>query len=129
MSIEELRLAKTRLDVRFNYTADTAAIDHWKVTTHNGVVNDDCDGYSLTLLYILAGQSWIRFWWYLVTFQAVIWRVKSYRGNNHAVLWFRGYWTDNMEDRWYRTKDMRHTRRFPWVWPLVALKLLVGRFL
>jgi hypothetical protein len=120
-----MRKERNKIEYRFFYTKDPK-IDYWRVTTYDGPVKDDCDGYALTLLWGLAGRSWWRFWWLLITFQATIWFVKSYNGDGHAVLWYRGWWADNMEYKWYRTADMRHTRRFPMPWPSVALKLLIG---
>ncbi|QGH74699.1 hypothetical protein DSS3PM1_00022 [Bacteriophage DSS3_PM1] len=114
---------------RFTYTRDVKhPIDNWKYPKKGfDRVFGDCEDFSLQLLYDLAGQSNWRFWWYLISFQAVIWHVTSYNGNGHAVLWFRGKWADNMERTWYTTDKMRHTRRFPYLFPLVALKLIMAR--
>lgn len=91
------------------------------------LVLDDCDGFALTLLYTLADKKLWRFWWLLVTFQACFWHVTTARGAGHLVLWYRGMWADNTMSDWYVTSDMPHTRRFPWPWPAVALKLLIGK--
>lgn len=120
---------RNSVDYRFVYQPDEGSIDHWEVTKNGDVIWDDCDGFALTLLYELADRSWFKFWWLQITCQACIWHVKSYRGNGHIVLWYKGWWADNMEHKWYVSQEMRHTRRFPWIWPTVAVKLLVGKLL
>ncbi|MDE4297146.1 hypothetical protein PXK56_18335 [Phaeobacter gallaeciensis] len=120
---------RNRVARRFHYTVDPGRIDNWKVTDGDGPILDDCDGFTLTLLFNLCDRSWLKFWWTLLTFQAVIWHVTSYKGNGHAALWYRGWWADNMETGWYLTEDMRHSRRFPWLAPMVAMKLMIGKFL
>jgi len=117
------------LHQRFIYKSDPKSlIDNWRCPRKNFLkFEGDCEDFSLQLLFDISNHSWLRFWWYLLTFQAVIWHVTSYNGNGHAVLWFRGQWADNMERGFYQTNKMRHTRRFPYIWPLVILKLLLAR--
>lgn len=110
---------------RFHYTRD-GKLDHWRIHKNGTNVYGDCEDFALTLLYDLSGRSMWKFWWNQITFRAVIWYVTSYQGDGHAILWYRGWWADNMERDWYLTKDMRHKRRFPWLAPFVALKLTVG---
>lgn len=114
---------------RFIYERDPKSLlDNWKWPSKKETlwVKGDCEDFSLQLLFDLSGQSWVWFWWYLISCQAVIWHVTSYRGNGHAVLWFRGRWADNMEVSWYKTSNMRHTRRFPYLAPMVLLKLTLA---
>lgn len=129
MAVDQNFLARIYKDIRrrFHYTSDPSGIDKWVVTKDGNTIYDDCDGWALTSLYDIAGRSWFWFWFYQITFQAVIWKVKSYNGGWHAVLWYRGYWTDNMEVGWYETHQMRHTRVLPYVFPLVALKMLLTK--
>jgi len=120
--------ALDNIQSRFIYTKD-GRVDTWVVTKGNGPIEDDCDGYALTMLWKLSGENWFRFWWLQITFQACIWYVTSYNGNGHAALWYKGWWTDNMEDGWYKTRHMRHKRRLPYYAPMVLLKMFVGKVL
>ena len=111
---------------RFVYTKD-GLLDKWKIHKLPGTIKGDCEDHALTLLWELAGQSMLRFWWLQISGQACIWYVTSYNGAGHAVLWYKGWWADNMEKTWYTTAEMRHTRRFPYPAPLVALKQIIGK--
>lgn len=107
--------------------------DNWRVQDADKVFKGDCDDFSLALLWELSDKSWFKFWFYLITMQAVIWHCKTTDGQGHAVLWFRGYWADNIwstPDRgWYKTKSMPHKRRFPYPFASVALKMLITKLL
>jgi len=113
---------------RFIYTLD-GKWDTWNITKGAGPIRDDCDGFALTLLYVLAKKNLIRFWFYVLTFQAVFWFVRTQTGDGHLVLWFRGSWADNMMPHWYKTQDMPHRRRYPIPPPILAIKMLFGKFL
>lgn len=120
--------ALDNIQSRFIYTKD-GRVDTWSVTKGNGPIEDDCDGYALTMLWKLSGENWFRFWWLQLSFQACFWYVTSYNGNGHAILWYKGWWTDNMEDGWYKTRHMRHTRRLPYCIPAVLYKMFLGKVL
>lgn len=119
---------------RFRYTSDQFRwLDDWRIMKRDdhGLFKGDCEDFALTLLWELANQSMWRFWWLQITFQAVMWQVTTASGNGHAVLWYRGAWADCTQPNWYPTEKMPHTRRFPWLWPLVMLKFamtLLPRF-
>lgn len=115
--------ALKRTHRRFTYTPD--ALDNWRFPTLTGRINDDCDGFAPAVLLEVTGSR-RAMCWKLVTFQAVLWQVKTKRGRGHLVLWYRGWWSDNTQKKWYRTADMPHTRVFPWPWPLVAWKYVLG---
>lgn len=110
---------------RFVYTRDPS-LDRWKIHKTDGQIKGDCEDFALTLLWQLSGRSMWKLWLNVIFMRAMIWHVTAYNGEGHAVLWYRGFWADNMERRWYQTEEMRHTRRFPFIAPLMAVKLLIG---
>lgn len=119
----EATLAQLRID--FEYRAD-GALDAWRVPARRGPVRGDCEEFALALAFRLAGRSWLRFVWHLVTFQTVIWHCAARgSGRGHVALWHRGAgWADNIYPAW--AARTRHRRRFPWLWPLVGFKLLIS---
>lgn len=114
----------TDLRNRFVWTKDK--LEGWRVLSSlTGPLKGDCDDFAMTALWIMAGKSWLRVWWLILTCQAAVWYCHSERGNGHAVLWLRGHgWIDNIYPHWATTT--RHTRRFPWPAPIVVVKLLLG---
>lgn len=112
----------------FEYRPD-GALDSWRVMRigPNGRLAGDCDDFAVTLAFRLAGRSWPRFLWHLITLKSVIWHCTSTQGNPHAVLWHRGAgWADNMAPIW--APRTPHRRRFPWVFPALVIKLGLGLF-
>jgi hypothetical protein len=115
-------LAQLRLD--FSYERD-GLLDAWVIRRGSGRVTGDCEDFALVLAWRLAGRSWPRFLWHLLTLKSVIWHCTSTAGGGHAVLWHRGAgWADNMAPYWARRTP--HRRRFPWLPPLLGLKLAAG---
>ena len=115
-----------KLQNRFTWESD-GKLDSWHVMDDEGPVRGDCEDFATRVLYDLADRSWPRFWWLLVSFQACFWFVRSPKGEPHMVLWVRGYgWTDNYKDEWTVTAAP-HTKRYPFIWPWVVLKLLIGK--
>lgn len=116
------------VEMRSTFKYQGERVENWRIlktTDLSGKRVGDCEDFSLSTLWLIAGGSFVKFWWYLVTFQAVIWYVKSAgNGVGHAELWFRGEWIDNIGPEW--TKDSKHHKRFPYLWPLVIVKLLTG---
>lgn len=108
---------------RFEWTADT--VDGWRIlTAETGPLRGDCDEFAPTALWLAEGKSMIRFWWAILTFRAVFWTVKGRRWGSHLVLYHRHYgWIDNQNPAWGRKKDVL---RFPWLLPMVAIKMTVG---
>lgn len=115
-------LAQLRRD--FTYERDWM-LDAWVIRRSLGRLTGDCEDFALVLAWRLAGRSWRRFLWHLLTCKSVIWHCTSTAGGGHAVLWHRGAgWADNMAPYWARCTP--HRRRFPWVFPGLALKLAAG---
>jgi hypothetical protein len=109
---------------RFYYTPDW--FHTMRVLRGTRRLRGDCEDFAATALWIEAGGSSLRAWWWLITFQAVFWHTVSPRGHGHAMLWLRGRgWIDNWHPAW----GPRHLPlRWPLIWPAVALLLFMGRF-
>ena len=115
-------LAQLRRD--FTYRLD-GGLDAWRVPAHLGPVRGDCEEFALALAFRLAGRSWPRFFWHLASLKSVIWQCTTAQGVGHAALWHRGAgWADNIFPTW--GARCRHKRRFPYVLPLLAIKLALG---
>jgi hypothetical protein len=95
----------------------------------DGPVAGDCEDYSLTLIWLNEGRSMLRFWWALITFKYLLWHCLSPSGAGHAVLWRRGHgWTDNIQRHVVTRQALKsqgYRLRFPYLFPLVALKFLL----
>lgn len=114
---------------RFRYIGDERQYgkrEKWKIMrAEEGPLEGDCEDFALTVLWNIADKSMWKFWWLVCTFQAMIWFTKTERGNGHAMLWYRGRWVDNIYSTW--SDKPRHPRYFPYVAPLMALKMLIAR--
>jgi hypothetical protein len=98
--------------------------ESWQIMQFNssdGKLYGDCEDFALTLLHGIADFSNVKFWFYLITFQAVLWHCKTAGGEQHVQLWFRGKWIDNINPTW--GDSHRHSLRFPYPFPLVAYRM------
>ena len=110
------------MKARFRYKTDKG--ESWTIlhpTKGVTLLLGDCEDFALTLLNMIADGSKVKFWFYLVTFQAIIWHCKTAGGEQHVQLWFRGKWIDNIYPTWDDTH--RHSLRFPYPFPLVAYRM------
>lgn len=73
----------------FVYTADPE--DYWKLWSKDETVYDDCDGFSLNLIYRHFGK----FWWPLIKKDATLYFVK-FNEVGHMVVKIDGYYCDNI---------------------------------
>lgn len=124
--------AQRDLNRRFSYRPDKG--EYWQILTGAGPVQGDCEDYSLTLIWLIEGQSMLRFWWALIRFKYVIWHCTSPSGAGHAVLWMWGAgWTDNIQQRFLSSRrelaELGYKLAFPNLLPLVVLKFLLRRLL
>ncbi len=117
-------VVQNSLNKRFTYAGESG--DHWRILAADGSVFGDCEDYALTLVWLSEGQSLLRFWWALVTFKYVFWHCLSPRGVGHLVVWCRGRgWTDNIQRKMVPKLPDEYRLRFPFLFPLVALKFLL----
>lgn len=111
----------------FHYRSDRR--DTWRLLREpgpDGLFLGDCEDFALTVLWLMAGRSWLRLWWLVISFQAMIWNVRTAGGEAHAALWLRGHgWIDNIYPWW--GECLPHRKRFPYLAPLLAAVLLVKR--
>jgi predicted transglutaminase-like cysteine proteinase len=111
----------------FTYQPD-GALDTWALHRRVGPFEGDCEDFALALAWRLAGHTWRRFLWDLVSGKSVIWYCISTAGGGHAVLAYKGAgWADNMTHGW--AERTPHRLRFPFIWPLLLLKLAAGPLL
>lgn len=112
------------LRARFIYRSDIR--EKWRILRDEGQVWGDCEDFSLTLAWLISGRILWRFWWNAITFRFIIWHCVTEQGEQHACIWVRGKgWADNIYSTWSKRK--RFKLIFPWIAPMLALKLLIGR--
>ena len=113
------------LNARFKWTPD-GKVDSFRILSGAGQLEGDCDDYAATALWLVEGRSMWRFWWAVCTFKAVFWLVKGRTFASHVVLYHRDYgWIDNQNPTWGPNRDKL---RMPFLPPVVALKMLLGKF-
>ncbi len=114
------------LNARFYWTAD-GLIDSWHVMwglDAHGRLRGDCDDYAMTVLRRVVAKSAWRFWWLLLTMQAMPWFTRLPNGEWHVMLWVRRLgWIDNTNPYWGLRKMPLY---FPFVLPVAVLKLGLG---
>lgn len=126
MSLETANLKVKNLKNRFTWESD-GRLDSWHLLPKHGKVKGDCDDFAYTALLEVSGGLF-KAWFWLLTFQACFFHVKSERGNPHIVLWVWKYgWTDNYKDS-FTNSVSPHSRPIPCPWPFVVLKLFIGMF-
>lgn len=112
------------LRARYVYTRDKK--DHWSLLNNpEGPLRGDCEDWAYTVLWICAGGSWLRFWWLVLTCQAMPWWCKFHgNGEPHVMLWVKGRgWTDSYYREWSDTPQ--HPKKIPYIAPILALTLLL----
>ena len=112
---------------RYKYRKDIDG-DRWTlldgIGETRGDIHGDCEDFAYTVLWLMAGRSWLKFWWLVVSCQAVLWFVKTQYGEGHAVLWMRGHgWIDCNHREWSATPHYKKV--FPYIAPSLALVLAV----
>lgn len=110
-------------DLNQKWVYEKDKVDGWSVTA-----TGDCDDYALTAAYILSDQSWVKFWFNVLFFRIVFWRVHT-GSEPHLILRWKGMYIDNISREWFDTHDYKYI--FPWVIlpPMIAVKMIVGKFL
>ena len=77
------------LKADFIYTSEE--IDYWKLWPKEGLIKDDCDGFSLNLVLRHFGS----FWKPILTGKAKLYHCKYY-GVGHMVVKIEGQYCDNI---------------------------------
>lgn len=113
------------LKARFTWRPDNW-IESYHILPAHGPVRGDCDDFAMTVGYELSGRSFIKFLWFMITFQHVYWIVRDPTGGPHMCIWARGYgWSDNWHSQWNQAVTP-HKKRYPMPWPIVLVKLGMG---
>ena len=78
--------------------------DRWKIMEGPQYVGD-CEDYSLTVLWHIAGKSWFKFWLLQVIGVASL-RLCKIHESHHIVLRYKGQYIDNIQQQWVKKQDM-----------------------
>lgn len=114
----------------FEYEAETGRIEAWKVLSPDNP-KGDCEDFALTAIRIYSGGS-LKFLWHvcnMVKFR--IWNVTDPKGVSHAIATYGGFGFDNHYGRIIPVSEYKaqgYKFRFPWPFPLILLKLAIGKF-
>lgn len=112
---------------KFQYRPDFK-LDNWRIMKSEPY-EGDCDDYAVTALYLHSDRSLIKFWFLLITFQAIFWFTKAPSGGGHLVLWVRGQgYIDNWANGLWRDREdfSEYKFLFPFPFPIVAIKMFFG---
>jgi len=109
--------------------------DYWRILDVSQEKDQgDCEDYALTVAWLLAGQSKLKFLWMLFTRKIKICFI-SYSGGGHAVLQYEGLLVDNWKRTWtpretYETDYAQYEWKYKFYYnPLVVCKKLIqGKF-
>ena len=120
----------------YEYDKDQYKVaDYWRVLdTSLEKDQGDCEDYALTVGWLIAGQSRLKFAWMLLTKKLRICFIST-SGGGHAVLEYEGLLVDNWKRKW-TPKTMYEQDYAKWDWtfkyyynPLVVVKKLIqGKF-
>ena len=116
---------------RYVYRYDPKSYDQWRIPKlEDGKYQDDCDGFSLGVLYyVVCNESLFTFWYQLIFGQAKIHYVDNNGG--HAVLQLDGMYIDNWTKEWVTKEHMESLGHVfhPWMFNAyqVALKMIYAK--
>lgn len=93
----QMREVAKRMRIEFKYKSD-GKIDRWSI----GKMIGDCEDFALTTLYLLLGsKAAVRK--ALLSGEAAIIRTEARPGIGHAVLFYKGFYIDNIYRGWSRS--------------------------
>lgn len=124
MKIED---AIKHINKTFKYKGDKKWLDKWTIMNEPFV--GDCEDYSLTTIYHAKDKSMLKFIWALITFEYVLYFVKTARGEGHAITRHKGMYFDNIQRKLVTKEKLIEDgyRLFiPLLFPFVFLKMLIG---
>lgn len=116
---------------RYVYRYDPKSYDQWRIPKlEDGKYQDDCDGFSIGVLYyVVCNESLFTFWYQLIFGQAKIHYVDNNGG--HAVLQLDGMYIDNWTKEWVTKEHMESLGHVfhPWMFNAyqVALKMIYAK--
>jgi hypothetical protein len=116
---------------RYIYRYDPKSYDQWRIPKlEDGKYQDDCDGFSLGVLYyVICNESLFTFWYQLIFGKAKIHYVDNNGG--HAVLQLDGMYIDNWTKEWVTKEHMESLGHVfhPWMFNAyqVALKMIYAK--
>jgi predicted transglutaminase-like cysteine proteinase len=111
----------------FEYTSD-GKLDNWRIMPQDNL-KGDCDDYALTALYILSDHSIVKFWWNLLTFNAILWYTYTPSGEPHLVLQIGDLYIDNGRRKLCTVNQFKSDGyKFvaPFVMPTPAIKMMMA---
>lgn len=120
----------------YEYDKDQYKVaDYWRVLdTSLEKDQGDCEDYALTVGWLIAGQSRLKFAWMLLTKKLRICFISTSAGG-HAVLEYEDLLVDNWKRKWTpRTMYEQDYAKWDWTFkyyykPLVVFKKLIqGKF-
>ena len=91
----------------FIYTTDMnqyAKREAWYIMKEKPY-HGDCEDFALTILYNLCGRSVVKLLFSIFIGRSKICYTKSPKGGGHAVLRYKGLYTDNWQDAWLTKQD------------------------
>jgi len=111
------------------------ASDYWRVLDVDAEKDEgDCEDYALTVAWLLAGRSRIKFLWMLLTRKFRICYV-TVNGGGHAILHHEGLYVDNWKRKWTAREEYeKDYAQYKWTFkyfynPFVVItKLVQGKF-
>jgi predicted transglutaminase-like cysteine proteinase len=112
--------AQQQLNKRFRYRSDKTG-EKWTILDMDGEgeVYGDCEDYTLSLIFMAEDQSYLKFWWSLLTLKYSMWGGKTPSGELHAFMWVRGKgWTDNIVKD-IRTRSELKAMGYKFWWPII----------
>lgn len=116
------------LGQNFEYVSD-GKLDNWRIMPMDNL-KGDCDDFAVTALYLACDRSLVKFWFMILTFQALLWHMRSPAGGGHLVLWLRGHgYIDNWDCQWVTKEyllEQGYKFRFPFIFPFCAMKMFFG---
>ena len=93
---------------RYSYRFDPKGRDQWRVLRPNALdqYHGDCEDFALSVLYyVICNESWLKFWWLLLTGKAKLCYVVTKNDAGHAVLRYGDQYIDNWTMKW-TSKEM-----------------------
>lgn len=125
----------TNFNNLYSYKYDPEGRDVWRVLRLDelGQYQGDCEDYSLSVLYyVICQESWLKFWWLLITFQAELCGCDTKNGG-HAVLRYGDQYIDNWTKAWVDREHMEGLGHEFWPWyktilpTTVAIKMVMAK--